>query len=109
MKDRDLDARPQWIGKANNQRCMLSATKQVISIKLTTAVGHFYVTLTLQTCTGLDRFKLLTSCVSYFVGTYDKQDLSETITRHVGTYDKQDLLALITHMLALMINRTCRK
>ena len=35
----------------NNQRCMLLATKQAISIKLSTAVCHFHVTLilTLQT------------------------------------------------------------
>ena len=33
--------------KAKNQRYMLSATKQAISIKLATTVGHFYATLTL--------------------------------------------------------------
>ena len=37
---------------AKTQRCMLSATKQAISITLPTMVGHFYLTLTLtlQTC-----------------------------------------------------------
>ena len=44
----DLDARPQWVGKGEKtQHCMLSATKQAISIKLATTVGHFKVTLTL--------------------------------------------------------------
>ena len=38
---------PWCKAKANNQRCMLSATKQAISIKLATTVGHFYMTLTL--------------------------------------------------------------
>ena len=39
--DLDLDARSQWVGKGNkNQRCMLSATEQAISITLATAVGH---------------------------------------------------------------------
>ena len=37
-----------------------------------------------------------TSCVFWFVGTYDKQNLLETITQHVGTYDKQDLSETIT-------------
>ena len=46
--DLDLDAKSQWVGKGEkNQRCMLSATKQAISIKLATTIGHFfYVTLT---------------------------------------------------------------
>ena len=35
--------------KANNQRCMLPASKQAISIKLATTVGHLYMTLTLLT------------------------------------------------------------
>ena len=43
----DLDARSQ-VGKGKTHRCMLSATKQAISI--TTVVGHFfkfyYMTLT---------------------------------------------------------------
>ena len=46
--------------KAKNQRCMLSAAKPAISMKLATKVGHFYLTLTLQafiwlslpTCSG---------------------------------------------------------
>ena len=29
------------LAKAKNERCMLSATKQAISIKLATTVGHF--------------------------------------------------------------------
>ena len=37
------------LAKAKNQRCMLSAAKQARSIKLAKTVGHFYVTLTLQT------------------------------------------------------------
>ena len=36
----DLDARSQWIGKAKYQCCMLSATKQAISFKPATKVGH---------------------------------------------------------------------
>ena len=32
--------------KEKIQRCMLSAAKQAISIKLATMVGHFYMTLT---------------------------------------------------------------
>ena len=40
-----------------NQRCMLSVTKQAISIKHT-MVGHFYMTLTLQTFIWLDLFIL---------------------------------------------------
>ena len=38
--DLDLDARSQWVGKDQNQRCMLSETKQAINIKLATTVGH---------------------------------------------------------------------
>ena len=52
--DLDLDARSQWVGKGQQKStlCMLSATKQKISIiKLVTTVGHFCVTLTLQTFT----------------------------------------------------------
>ena len=41
--DLDLDARAQWVGKGTNQRCMLSVTKQAISIKLATTVGHFFM------------------------------------------------------------------
>ena len=37
----DINARSQWVTNANNQRCMLSATKQAISIKLAATVGHF--------------------------------------------------------------------
>ena len=37
--------------KAKHQRRMLSATKQAISYKLDTVVGHFYVTLTLTSQT----------------------------------------------------------
>ena len=47
--DRDLDARSQWVGNGKNLCCMLSATKQTISIKLATTADYFYVTLTLQT------------------------------------------------------------
>ena len=35
--------------KAKNQRCMLSASTQAISIKLPTMVGYIYMTSTLQT------------------------------------------------------------
>ena len=47
--DLALDTRSQ-LGqqREKNQRLMLSATKQALSIKLATTVGHFYVTLTLQ-------------------------------------------------------------
>ena len=48
----DLDARSHnRSAKAKNQHCMLSATKQAISIKLATTVGllFFYVPFTLQT------------------------------------------------------------
>ena len=38
----DLDAKSQWVGKGKNQRCMLLATKQAISIKLATKVGPFF-------------------------------------------------------------------
>ena len=38
--DFDLDALSQWDGKPKYQRCMLSATKRAISIKLATTVGH---------------------------------------------------------------------
>ena len=44
------------LAKAKYQRCMLSATKQAISIKLATTVGLFFyvtLTLTLQTLYGL--------------------------------------------------------
>ena len=41
FNDLDLDARLQWVGKAKNQHCMLSATKQTIIVKLATTVGHF--------------------------------------------------------------------
>ena len=34
--------------KANHQRCMLSATKQTLSIKLSTTVGHFLCDLDLD-------------------------------------------------------------
>ena len=37
----DLDARSQWVGKGKkNQHCMLSATKQAISIKLSMYNGR---------------------------------------------------------------------
>ena len=45
--DLDLDKRSLWVGKGKKMCCMLSATKQAISIKLATTVGDFYVTLTL--------------------------------------------------------------
>ena len=52
FNDLDLDARSQWIGNGKlNQRCMLSATKQAISIKLATAVGHFIRDLDLDFAT----------------------------------------------------------
>ena len=42
--DLDLDARSQWVGKGKtNQRWMLSATTQAISIKLARTVSHFYL------------------------------------------------------------------
>ena len=43
---------------AKYQRWMLSATKQAVSIKPATTVGHFYETLTLQTFILLDHFVL---------------------------------------------------
>ena len=52
--------------KANNQRYMLSATKQAISVKPATTVGHFYVTLTLQIRIWLDHlvfFLPVTVCI----------------------------------------------
>ena len=39
--DLNLDVWSQWPAKARNQRCMLSATKQAINIKLATTVGLF--------------------------------------------------------------------
>ena len=39
--DLDLDARAQWVSRGQNQRWITSTTKQKISIKLTTTVGHF--------------------------------------------------------------------
>ena len=39
----DLDLDHSGSAKAKNQRCMLSATKQTISIKLATTVGLFKV------------------------------------------------------------------
>ena len=50
--DRGLDARSQWIGKGKHQRCMLSATKQAISIKLATTVGPFLRGLDLDFANG---------------------------------------------------------
>ena len=52
-----LAARSQWVCKVKtSQRCMMSATKQAINVKLaTTTVDHSYVTLTLQTFTWLDQ------------------------------------------------------
>ena len=51
--DLDLDAKSQRVGKGKtNQRCMLSATKQAINMKLAIKVGHVFnviLTLTLQT------------------------------------------------------------
>ena len=57
FEDLDLVARSQWGGKGTqkNQRCILSAT----SIKLVTMVGHFYMTLTLQTVIWLDHLKII--------------------------------------------------
>ena len=44
----DHDATSQWVGKGKkNHRCMLSAIKQAISIKLATKVGHFLCDLDL--------------------------------------------------------------
>ena len=48
FQDLELDARSSGSQKANNQRCMLLATKEAINIKLATTVGHFDVTLFLQ-------------------------------------------------------------
>ena len=45
FNDLNIDALSQWVGKGKNQCCMLSATKQAISMKFATTVGHFYVTL----------------------------------------------------------------
>ena len=39
--DLDLDARSQWVGNGKNQRRMLSATKQAISITLATCLLQF--------------------------------------------------------------------
>ena len=62
--DLDLAAMSPWVGKIkNNQRCMLSATMQAISIKLARTVGHFYVTLTFQTFIWLDQLL----CVCFLV------------------------------------------
>ena len=52
--------------KVNNQCCMLSVTKQVISITLATTVGHFYVTLTLT----LQTFIWLVSLVLSWIWAY---------------------------------------
>ena len=44
LEDLALDARSQWVGKGKiNWCCMLSATKQAISIKLATKVGLFFM------------------------------------------------------------------
>ena len=41
VDDLDLDARSHWVDKGKNQRWIISTTKQAISIKLATTVGHF--------------------------------------------------------------------
>ena len=52
-----------------NQRCMLTATKQAINIKLATTVGHFYetLTLTLQTFIWLDQLVFLCKLILRFL------------------------------------------
>ena len=52
--------------KANIQRLIISISKQASSIKLATAVGHFDVTLTLQTFIWLDHLFLLGICGVFF-------------------------------------------
>ena len=62
--DLGLGARSQWVGKGNTINVACSrASKQTISIKLATTVGHFlffifYMTLTLQTFIWLDQLVL---------------------------------------------------
>ena len=58
--DLDLDARSQWVGKGKKISVECSwQTKQAISIKPATTVGHFfYVTLTLQAFVWLDHLVL---------------------------------------------------
>ena len=41
LDDLDLDARSKWVGPAKIQWWNISTTKQTISIKLATTVGHF--------------------------------------------------------------------
>ena len=63
--DFDIDARSQWVGKAKNQRCLLSASNKALSIKLATTVDHCLrdlafanVTLPLQTFIWLDHLDI---------------------------------------------------
>ena len=55
--DLDLDARSQWVGKCvkTSVVCSRQQIKQAINIKLATTVGHFYVSMTLQTVIWLDQ------------------------------------------------------
>ena len=52
--------------KAKIQRCMLLATKQAISIALATTVGHFYVTLALQTFLIMPNGLAILICFRFF-------------------------------------------
>ena len=59
----DRDARSQWVDKGKqNQRCMRSATKQAISIKLATTVGQ------LLRDTDIDFANVNMACPPYFFG-----------------------------------------
>ena len=55
--DLNLDARSQWVGKCvkTSVVCSRQLIKQAINIKLATTVGHFYVSMTLQTVIWLDQ------------------------------------------------------
>ena len=62
LYDLDLDSRSQWVGKATNQRGMLSATREAISIQLATTVGYCLRDLDLD----LKTFILLTNLFFVF-------------------------------------------
>ena len=72
FNDLDLEARSQWVSKGKNQCCMFSASKQAISIKLATTVGHFYVTLTLQTYLWLGHLLGFFLWVTLAVGKHER-------------------------------------
>ena len=72
--------------KAKHQRGMLSATKQTISIKLATTVGHFCVTLTMFLQTFICLVDLVFSLLQQPLTYGELEPTSDLSKETVGRY-----------------------